>query len=69
MVRTGSSVRFWLWAPSKNIYIKKMIDKVFQKFCNFFPPYKMNSKFKKKIFYTKIDLEISNYSELLNEIN
>jgi len=29
----------------------------------------LNSKFKKKIFYTKIDLEISNYSELLNEIN
>ena len=28
-----------------------MIDKVFQKICNFFPPYKMNSKFKKKIFY------------------
>ena len=27
------------------------MDKIFQTFCNFFPHYKINTKFKKKIFY------------------
>jgi len=51
MVRTGSSVRFWLWAPKKVKIRNNMIDNLFQKFCNSFPPYKLNNKFKKKVFY------------------